>query len=92
MKLAVAIVLSLAFTSVLFAPTASARPQCIEVYPWSELCQGDVGGFLCAMNACPTVASPTGGPHVDCIQAIPWSYLCSGNLQAFVEYYTGPLL
>jgi hypothetical protein len=30
-----------------FAPAhAEARPQCLQVYPWSELCEGDLGGFF----------------------------------------------
>ena len=37
-------------------PTASARPECLQVYPWSELCEGDVQGFLCAMHACVELA------------------------------------
>ncbi|MEA3202250.1 MAG: hypothetical protein QOE90_3678 [Thermoplasmata archaeon] len=38
---------ALAFAPVLVAPAAEAGPQCIEVYPWSDLCHGDVSGFLC---------------------------------------------
>lgn len=31
-------------------PTASAGgPDCVQVYPWSELCDGDVGGFADAI-------------------------------------------
>ncbi|HEX2021356.1 MAG TPA: hypothetical protein VHH36_01475 [Candidatus Thermoplasmatota archaeon] len=26
-------------------PSVDARPQCLQVYPWSELCEGDVEGF-----------------------------------------------
>lgn len=37
-------------------PAASARPQCIQVYPWSELCEGDLDGFLCAMRVCVELA------------------------------------
>jgi hypothetical protein len=92
---AVAIILSLVFASLLFAPTASAGPDCIQVYPWSKLCEGDVGGFLCAEHLCPTYAPPAlplpcdvkDCVRVDCIQAIPWSYLCSGNVEAFLAYY-----
>jgi hypothetical protein len=101
MRPAVAIVLSLAFVSVLFAPTASARPECLQVYPWSKLCEGDVGGFLCAEGLCPASAPPTlpcepkRCVQLDCIQVIPWSYLCEGNVQAFLGYYlhdVGPIL
>lgn len=27
------------------APATEARPECLQVYPWSELCQGDLEGF-----------------------------------------------
>src|SRR5581483_6440062 len=104
MRLAVATLLSLAFVTVLFAPAASAGPvNCLEVYPWSKLCEGDVGGFLCAEHLCPTYAPPAPPTlctvpdcvHVDCIHVVPWSYLCSGNVQGFVDYYLhaiGPVL
>ena len=77
-------------------PTAAAGPDCVQVYPWSELCEGDVVGFVnavspCDVDECVTLTSAESWPPVDCIQVVPWSYLCSGNVQAFVEYYTGPL-
>ncbi len=89
MNKSVLIVASMLFAATIVLPVASAEPQCLQVYPWSKLCQGDVGGFLCAMNVCPS-AGPAPAPelpHVDCIQVIPWSYLCSGNVRAFVGYY-----
>lgn len=45
----VPIILALASTLAL-VPTASAGgPDCVQVYPWSELCDGDVRGFADAI-------------------------------------------
>lgn len=91
MRPAVAVTLSIAFLTLLATPGASAGPQCIEVYPWSDLCHGDVSGFVCDMHvACLDGLQAT--PPVNCFEVIPWSYLCEGNVQAFVEYYVGPVL
>lgn len=79
-----------------FAPIAAAEPQCLEVYPWSKLCEGDVAGFVdglrilgCNVSECISIESSAGGPSVDCIQAVPYSYLCSGDVDKFVAYYVG---
>lgn len=76
-----------------FAPVAAAEPQCLEVYPWSELCEGDVGGFIGAFGLLDCgkdcISFSTGGPSVDCIQAVPYSYLCSGDIDKFLAYYLG---
>ena len=38
---------ALAAASVLpVAAAAPDGPDCVQVYPWSKLCQGDVGGFI----------------------------------------------
>lgn len=50
------LVLTLALVAASIMPVASARPECLQVYPWSELCQGDVDGFLCAMRLCVELA------------------------------------
>lgn len=34
------------------------RPECIQVYPWSELCGGDVVGFACFYVQCEVVLVP----------------------------------
>ena len=93
MRTPVVLLVSAALLSLV--PVAASEPQCLQVYPWSELCQGDVVGFVnavspCDLDECVTL-SPPGGPTLDCIQVVPWSYLCSGNVEAFVEYYTGPI-
>jgi hypothetical protein len=72
-------------------PGAAAEPQCLQVYPWSELCEGDVGGFLEGMGVGTDL--PCSGkdcvspPPVECIQAQPWSDLCGGDVVGFVCYY-----
>ena len=75
-----------------FTPVASAGgPECLQVYPWSELCQGDVGGFLEGMGITPAIRPlpEPNLPHVDCVQVYPWSELCEGDVGAFVAYYVG---
>ena len=68
-------------------PTASAAQPCPDVYPYSELCQGDVGGFvrgvLCGHDYC---------FHVDCITVDPWYQLCQGNVGGFVGWWLKPLV
>ena len=77
----------------LLAPTAAAvEPQCLQVYPWSELCEGDVEGFLRAygietVEPCLKNCVPPIEPGAECIQVYPWSALCSGDVGAFVCYY-----
>lgn len=62
MKLLVPALLAIALLVAMTPPTAEAAPpvpcpegtvrscvpswDCIQVYPWSRLCQGDVAGFL----------------------------------------------
>lgn len=43
----VLITAALVLATLAVAPAAEARPQCLQVYPWSELCEGDVGSFVC---------------------------------------------
>ena len=43
----VLIVGALVLATLALAPAAEARPQCLQVYPWSELCEGRVGSFAC---------------------------------------------
>lgn len=67
-------------------PVASAappEPQCLQVYPWSELCQGDVDGFLGAVLPCDVKDCV----QVECLQVYPWSELCGGDVFGFVCYY-----
>lgn len=82
-----------------FVPVASAEPQCLEVYPWSKLCEGDVAGFVdsfgilsCELKECVTLTSANPLPQPDCIQAVPYSYLCSGDVETFLAYYLGDVV
>lgn len=69
-------------------PVAAAEPACVEVYPWSELCQGDVQGFLKGMGVEPCLdACARAPPPVECVQVYPWSELCDGNVVNFVCYW-----
>lgn len=51
MKTLIVIGLVLAAALIAVAPTASAgpvpEPECVQVYPWSEVCKGNVGPVVC---------------------------------------------
>lgn len=57
---------ALVLATLALAPAAEARPQCLQVYPWSELCQGRVGSFVChyATPTDPTVRDAVCGAGV----------------------------
>lgn len=47
MKRALLIAIAFGLLALAAAPTADARPQCIQVYPWSYLCQHGAVAFYC---------------------------------------------
>ena len=77
-------VAALVLAAAVLPAVATAEPQCLQVYPWSRLCEGDVRGFLEGM-----------GVTVHCIAVDPWWQLCTGNVDGFVAWVVGqaaPLL
>lgn len=60
-------------------PAASAsEPNCLQVYPWSEFCNGNAD-VKCNPFYC--IREP------ECIQVEPWSRLCGGDVVGFISYY-----
>lgn len=48
--LLIALTLVLALVTVVPAVSATdgpGEPECVQVYPWSQLCKGDVGAVVC---------------------------------------------
>lgn len=62
----------LTILAVALVPTAAAaEPECIQVYPWSELCQGDVVGFLEAyVGGLPTIECASGTRVCELVSAL----------------------
>lgn len=88
----------------LIVPLSEAAPApvddemaCIQSYPHSELCEGDVAAFACYYVACQTLArdphaysdAQVQTPGLSCVQVYPWSELCSGDAEGFLCYYAG---
>jgi hypothetical protein len=91
-----ALLVSATFLTIL-VPVASAGPDCVMVYPWSELCQGDVEGFVDAVSPCDldldcvsTTEGFPGGYEPNCLQVYPWSELCQGDVPGFIDALNVP--
>ncbi len=61
-------------------------PACPQVYPWSELCQGDAAGFVEAvLEGYPSIDVDVAPDGLVCAQVYPWSELCQGDVEGFVR-------